>query len=435
MAFYRRTFFFLMVLIFRGLCAANPIEIPFWHSHAGLLGEEVSYLAKGFNQSQSKFRVRPIYKGDYNECLTNLAAAFRAGLAPPLVQIFEVGFQTMVNPQGIIKPIDALSETFGFRLPVDSFFSSTQSFYSQEGKLLAMPFNTSIPVMFYNKEALKKVGTDETNFPKTWDDFETLASKLRAAGYPCAYTTANPAWIFIESFSAIHGLPVISHKESKAVFNNPKQVEFLKRIQLWQKKHYFEYGGRTDDSSILFTSGRCPLYSQSSGAYHSLKEMTSFSLGVASIPYDPNLSASRHGNVTGGGALWVIEGHTHETYEGVAEFVQYLARPDVQAHFHQNTGYLPLGGQGLYAHITQDNALPTLALAQSELSLDKQPNEAVTNRLFNAVRVINEESLEAIFSGMKSPQKAMDDAVRRSNHAMMRLNKNTTRTNQIHDKI
>ncbi|GGI81575.1 glycerol-3-phosphate ABC transporter substrate-binding protein [Legionella impletisoli] len=401
---------------------AEPTELIFWHSLAGHLGSEVNRVADLFNRSQNEFVVKPIYKGDYNECLTSLAAAFRAKQAPPLVQVFEIGTPTMLAPKGIIKPVDAIMQEHGLSLPKESFFPAVLAYYSVNGRLVAMPFNTSVPVMFYNAEALAKVGYTPQNFPKTWDEFETMAVKLKSLGYPCVYTSANPAWILIESFSALHGLPLIDPLKSKAQYNNKSTIQFLERLRRWQNEHYFEYGGRTDDSSVLFTSGRCPVYSQSSGGYNSLAELVSFPVGMAMMPMDNRISQNRHPNVSGGAAVWVIEGHSNLIYKGVAKYLAFLSRPEVQLQWHQNTGYLPLGITGIYESLQEKMSAPTLQLAKKEL-LNRE--DIVEAKMQNQLRVINDEALEAIFSGIKTPKQAMDNAVARANHALLRFSRNT----------
>lgn len=408
---------------------AKPIEITLWHSMAGSLGAEIQALAKGFNQSQKNYVIKPIYKGDYIESLTSFAAAFRAKQPPSIIQIFEVGTSTVLKPKGIIKPVDELMQEQNIALPKDSFFPAIRAYYSEQGQLMAMPLNSSVPALFYNADALAKVGYTNATFPRTWNEFETLAAKLKKAGFSCVYTTAYPAWILIESFSAIHGLPLIDKTTKKAVYNHKIMINHLNRLKQWQHAHYFEYGGRTDDATILFTSGRCPLLSQSSGAYSGLAALVPFHIGVAALPLDTEAGLPRQTNVIGGAALWVVGGQSKEAYKGIALFFNYIAQPSVQQHWHENTGYLPLGIKGIYQQLAMDNKHPSLALAQSELGIiNSQENtfSLKTPRLNaqNQIRIINDEELEAIFAGIKSPEQAMNDAVKRANHALLRFENN-----------
>ncbi|KTD01430.1 glycerol-3-phosphate-binding periplasmic protein precursor [Legionella feeleii] len=410
-------FFALFFLI--PFSSSAKTEIVMWHSLAGHLGAEVKRLATNFNHSQNDYTVKLVYKGEYIEAITSFAAAFRAKQPPAIVQIFEVGTATMLYPPGIIKPVGELMQEQGFNLPEDHFLPALRAFYSEANSLLAMPFNTSIPVIYYNADALAKAGYSV--FPDTWEEMEVLAAALRKAGYACAYTTAYPAWVQIESFSAIHGLPMLDAERAVVSYNNPAIIRHLERLKEWQQKHYFEYGGRTSDATVLFTSGRCPLFSQSSGAYNSLSELVRFRLGVAALPLDKQVSSRRYNNVTGGAALWAVAGQKADVYRGIAAFFAYIAQPKVQQHWHQETGYLPLGISGVYAGLAQESQHPVLRLAQADL-MGQQAKEARVNfGPQNQIRAINDEALEAIFSGMKTPAEAVREAEKHANYALMRF--------------
>ncbi len=404
---------------------ATPVEIVFWHSLAGSLGTELVILVEGFNRHQSVYEIKPIYKGNYIESLTSFAAAFRAKQAPALIQVFEVGTSAMLTPKGIIKAVDAVMHEAHLALPTDDFFPAVREKYSEQGQLMAMPLNISVPVLFYNADALKQVGYSSENFPKTWDSLEQLANKLHQAGFACAYTSAYPAWIFIESFSALHGLPMVNAESGQACYNNPEVIHHLERLVAWQRLHYFEYGGRSDEATFLFTSGRCPLMSQSSGSAAGLSQAVSFKVGMASLPMDQHASSYRHNNVTGGAALWVVAGQTRDVYQGIAAFIAYLATPSVQAAWHRQSGYLPLGASGLYQLPNTEKVQPSLQIAKGDWGKAPTLGYRVRWGAQDHVRAMNDEALEAIFSGMQSPQQAMDEAVRRANLVILRFKLNT----------
>lgn len=421
-----RPFILFMSLFFAEGLLAKPIEIVFWHSMAGHLGDEVQVLVKGFNQRQSTFVIKAIYKGDYNETLTSFAAAFRAKQAPALIQIFEVGSTIMVRPKGIIKPVAELMQEQGLKLPDANFFPALKANYSDKGQSVAMPLNTSIPVMYYNAEALASVGYSKATFPRTWNALEILVAKFRQSGFSCGYTSAYPSWIFIESFSAIHGLPMMDPVTQQAIYNSQAQIDFLSRLVRWQQLHYFEYGGRSDDATTLFTSGRCPLLSQSSGAYEGLAKTVTFHVGMVELPFDDTIRATRHNNVIGGAALWVITGKTSAVYRGVAQFIAYLAEPKVQEQWYKKTGYLPLGITGPYKILMKQGISPSLDIAKRELQGASMPAQVIRTGAANQIRAINDESLEMIFSGLKYPKEAMAEAVSRANHAQHRFIRNTS---------
>lgn len=413
----------LAMALYATASLAQPQELVLWHSMAGNLGDEVGRLAAEFNQSQSDYTIKPVYKGEYTDSLTSFAAAFRAHKPPAMVQVFEVGTASMLSPQGIVKPLDELMREQKIRLPEEDFLPAVRAFYSKSGRLQAMPFNISVPLIYYNADALAQVGVNEGNFPATWQGLEQMAKTLQQAGHACVYTSAYPAWIQIESFSALHGLPLVNQRH-QAVYNHPAQVTHIERLQRWQEKHWMAYGGRTSDATVLFTSGHCVLFSQSSGSYVSMAKLSGFRLGVAPLPMDAALQTSRHNNVSGGAALWAVAGQSQQTYRGIARFYAFLAKPDVQWRWHQRTGYIPLGLTGVYAPGNGVTAQPTLAIARVDL-MAQQPLPFSPYRIpLNQIRMINDQALEAVFAGLKSASLAMNDAVQHADRVMKRFLRN-----------
>lgn len=420
---------FFIVLTFWFLAQitqAKPVELVLWHAMAGGLGDEVQVLADDFNHSQQDFYLKPVYKGNYLETLNSFAAAFRAHQAPAMVQIFEVGTALMLSPKGVIKPVDELMKENNLSLPQDEFIQSVRQFYSRDGVLMGMPFNLSVPVIYYNRDSLNKVGYSEGNMPKTWDEMEVLARRLKKAGYDCAYTSAYPGWILFESYLAIHGLASIENNPVKAVFNTPQLLAHFKRLKRWYDMHYLRYAGREDDATILFTSNTCPMLSQSSGSYNSLDALVPFQMGVMPMPLDTKASSVRYANVAGGAALWAVSGRTQQQYKGIAAFFMFLAKADVQKKWHEHTGYLPLGFKGRYADLVQSSQHPVLLLAQSDLQRPISPHLLQQNLSpQHQIRSIIDEVLEGLFAGLVNSDEAMNVAMSRSNRVVARFSRNT----------
>ncbi|QBR85085.1 extracellular solute-binding protein [Legionella israelensis] len=406
------------------LCAKR-INIIWWHAMAGHLGNEIRHLAYDFNQQQDQYFIKPVYKGDYIETLTSFAAAFRAHQPPDMVQVFEVGAATMLKPKGIIKPVAQLMKEQHIPLPTNDIIPAVRHFYSKNGELMAFPLNLSVPVLYYNAEVLKKIGYDQHNFPHSWQELEKLAEKLKNAGYRCAYTSAQPAWILVESYLAIHGIATTENMPLRAIYNSPYFVAHLARLKRWQELGYFRYGGRADDATVLFTSNVCPMYSQSSGGYNSLSEIVPFRLGVALLPLDTEVSQTRHANVAGGAALWVTAGRPAVKEKGIALFLHYLSRPDVQKRWHEHSGYLPLGLTGQYAAISSISQHPVLKLAQADLTTSSEHLKTNTLIPQHQIRAVNEAALETLFAGLKTPKQAADEAVKQANHLIWRYIRNT----------
>ncbi|KTD30971.1 glycerol-3-phosphate binding periplasmic protein [Legionella moravica] len=418
-------FSFLLAILTAVVAQAKPVELVLWHGMAGHLGDEVRLLAEEFNNSQKEYSIKPVYKGDYIETLTSFAAAFRARQAPSIVQIFEVGTAIMLSPKGVIKPVEAMMQEQGMSLPEEDFIQSVREFYSRDGQLMAMPFNLSAPVLYYNQDVLANVGYTKANFPRTWDEMEVLAEKIKKAGYHCTYTTAYPGWILFESYLAIHGLPITATNPVRAVFETPQLARHFERLKRWHNLRYFRYGGRVDDATILFTSSVCPLFSQSSGAYNSLSALVPFQLGVAAMPLDTQASKIRHANVAGGAALWAVAGQNEVNYKGIALFFKFIAKPEIQKRWHEHTGYLPIGLKGRYSEIVESSRHPALLIARSDLEDNVQAGALKHTGPQNQIRGINDEVLEAMFAGLISSTDALHEAVERSNHILSRFTRNT----------
>jgi sn-glycerol 3-phosphate transport system substrate-binding protein len=401
------------------LSQAKPIELTLWHSLAGQSGEELKKLSLLFNKSQSEYSVNPIYKGEYSDTLTSFVANFRAKKPPSIVQIFEVGTALMLNPEGTIKPLEILMKEQGIEFPLNSILPSVRGYYSKNDQLQALPFNISLPVMYYNKNTLKKLGYADERFPKTWDELEGLLSLLQKNGFHCGYTSAYPAWIQIEAYSALHNLTPLS----KSILLH------LTRLKKWQDLHYFQYGGRKNEATILFTSGHCVLFSQSSGAYGSLSQLVPFDLGVAALPSDPLASSNRFNNIVGGGALWAVSGQSQEKYKGIAKFFAFLTDPLIQERWYLKTGYLPIGLRGIYREILIKSQDPILLLANQDWNRRTASTLIMSNQSpQNQIRTANDEAIENIFANIKTPEQALADASHRINYLLMRFFRNNTTT-------
>lgn len=407
--------------------AAAQTEINFWHAMGGALGAKVEEIASGFNESQSDFKVVPTYKGNYTETMTSTIAAFRAGEQPHIVQVFEVGTATMMAAEGAVKPVHEVMASADVEWDSDAYLPAVRSYYSTpDGKLLSLPFNTSSPVLWYNKDLLDKVGKD---VPTTWDEIFELGEALKAEGQECAISFGWQSWTMIENYLAWHDQAIgtkengFSGLDTELVFNQSEDlVNLLQRIADSQENGTFKYGGRRGESLPLFTSGECALWINSSAYYPDMKEQAEFTFGQAMLPLNTEGADAPQNSIIGGATLWVLEGHEEGDYQGVAEFFNYLSSPEVQADWHQSTGYVPITTaawelskeQGFY------DKEPGTDTAIKQLSLNEPTANSRGLRFGNFVQIrdiINEE-MEELWSGNKSAQEALDTAVERGNELL-----------------
>jgi len=329
--------------------AQAQTEIQWWHSMTGALGERVTEIADGFNQSQSDYKVVPVYKGSYPESMTAAIAAYRAGTAPHIVQVFEVGTATMMSAKGAIKPVYELMKDAGEPFNAKAYLPAVAGYYTdRKGNMLSMPFNSSTTVFYVNKDAFEKAGLDPEKAPTTWKEFAAAAGKLKASGQTCVYTTGWPSWVHVENFSAWHNLPIgtlengIGGLNTEFKINSPQHVAHIQMLADFAKNGWFTYAGRRNEAEAKFYSGECAMLTSSSGAQANIRKNAKFKFSVNFLPYHDEIAGAPQNSIIGGASLWVMGKKKPAEYKGVAKFFTYLSQPDLQVRWHELTGYVPI---------------------------------------------------------------------------------------------
>jgi sn-glycerol 3-phosphate transport system substrate-binding protein len=292
--------------------ALAQTELQWWHAMTGGNNEVVVRLAEEFNNSQKDYKIVPSYKGGYADTLNAGIAAFRAGNAPHILQVFEVGTATMMAATGAVKPVYQLMREAGEPFDPKAYLPAITGYYSTaKGEMLSMPFNSSSTVMWYNKDALKKAGLNADQPPKTWPELFEAAKKLKAAGYDkCGFSNAWVTWVNLEQFSAWHNVPMgtkangLDGFDTELKFNSPLHVKHLQNLVDLQKDKTFDYSGRDSRSEGRFTSGECAIFLNSSGFYGNVKANAKFDYASAPMPYYPDVQGAPQNSIIGGASLW-----------------------------------------------------------------------------------------------------------------------------------
>lgn len=413
--------------------ASAATEIEWWHAMSGPLGEKVAEIAADFNASQDAYEVVPVFKGNYTETMTAAIAAFRAGEQPHIVQVFEVGTATMMAAKGAIKPVYELMAEADEPFDADAYLPAVKSYYTtSDGKMLSMPFNSSTPVLYYNKEAARLAGLDPEDAPETWEEVEAFGRKAQAVGYSCGFTTGWQSWTQLENFSAWHNVPFATKAngfdglDTELAFNGPVQKNHIAALAEWQKTKLFDYGGRRSDARAKFTSGDCAMYIDSSAALAGVRRaVKTFQFGVGLLPRWADVDGAPQNSIIGGATLWALGGHDADGYKGVAKFFTYLSSPEVQLDWHLFTGYLPvtldayaLGQkQGIYA----EDPAREIAIKQMTMNMPTENSRGLRLGNFVQIRDVINEELETVWSGEKTADQALDDAVERGNKLLRRF--------------
>ncbi len=419
--------------------AVAQTEIQWWHAMTGGNNEVVVKLAEEFNASQREYKVVPTYKGSYPDTMNAGIAAFRAGNAPHILQVFEVGTATMMAAKGAVKPVFELMKEAGESFDPKAYLPAITGYYSTaKGDMLSMPFNSSSMVMWVNKDALKKAGLNADQPPKTWPEVFDAAKKLKAAGHAtCGFSTAWTTWANIEQLSAWHNVPLATKAngldgfDTELKFNGPVQVKHLQTLVDLQKDKTFDYSGRTNAGEGRFTNGECPIFLTSSGFYGNVKGNAKFDWAAVPMPYYPDVQGAPQNSIIGGASLWVMGGKSAAEYKGIARFFTFLSDTDRQAKLHQESGYLPITraaydktkASGFY------DKNPSLQTALIELT-NKEPTENSRGlRLGNMVQLrdVWAEEIEAALSGQKPAKDALDAAVARGNTMLRQFERSVSR--------
>jgi sn-glycerol 3-phosphate transport system substrate-binding protein len=406
--------------------AAAKTEIQWWHALQATLGERVNEIAAKFNASQSEYEVKPIFKGSYPEALNGAIAAYRAKQPPHIVQVYEVGTQTMLS-SGAVYPVYQLMKDNGITIDWNDLIGPVKSYYSQGGNLYSMAFNSSTPILYYNKDLFKKAGLPDKP-PATWNEVEAMAKKIVASGGKCGFSAAWPSWTLVENMHGWHDQPFADHANgfdglaTKLLINGSFGVKMMELLQRGVKEGWITYNGRLNKAESNMSAGECGIFLSSSAYMGNLGRAAEgkFTWGTGQLP---RLAGYPQGNsIIGGATLWVMKGAKPEEYKGVAQFFKYLASTENQTWWATVTGYLPISNaavkameaSGVYAKN------PNLKTSVTQMMSGKTTPNSQGLRLgnFPSVRDAVEEQMENIFNGSKTPKQGMDDAVAKGNDVL-----------------
>ena len=412
-------------------------KLVFWHAMTGPLGDQVMKIVSGFNASQSAVQVEAIYKGGYADLMTATIAAFRAGQAPNLVQIFEVGTENMIAAGRATKEIWELVKETGVPIDPKAYIPAVRGYYSlPDGRMASMPFNSSTAMMWYSKDAFQKAGLDPAKPPATWEEVTAAAETIKtknAAEIPM--NSSWFTWIMVEQYGAIHNIPFATKEngfeglDAVLQINSKPHVAIIERMLAMAKDGTFKYGGRDNEPDPIFLAGQSAITFNSSAYRGALLKGAKFAFAQALLPYDPTIIKQPINSIIGGASLWPMTAphRTAADYKALAEFLRYIAKPEVDATWAENTGYVPvtLAGAALMQQQGWFEKNPGTDLPIKQLTRGKvTPNSRGIRlgRLPEIRNIISEEFEKALQGGM-SAQQVMDNSVERGNQVLRQFQK------------
>lgn len=410
-------------------CAAQAqTEISWWHAMTGANSEVVDKIASDFNASQSDYVVKPVFKGTYPETLNAGIAAFRAGQAPDIIQVFDVGTGVMMGAQGAIKPVAEVLSDSGFTFDKSQYLPGIVGYYSSpEGDMLSFPYNSSSPILYYNKDIFEKAGLDVDSPPKTWAEVWDAARQIKDSGAAtCGYTSTWLTWIHVENFAAWNNVSWASNEnglagEPELAIDGPLFVKHFQELSDLAKDGVFVYGGRTSEAKQNFISGECGILTESSGGLGDIVK-AGMNYGIGQLPYDETAQGAPQNTTPGGASLWVMGGKSDEIYKGVGTFFNYLSQTEVQKFLHEQSGYLPVTtaayeatkASGFY-DTNPAREVPILQMSGKEPT---ENSKGVRAPNLPQLRDIQNEEFEKMLAGQQTAEEALKAATERGNAAI-----------------
>jgi len=410
--------------------AQQKVEVQFWHAMGGVLGERVEEIVKRFNASQDKYTVVATNKGNYDEVINATIAAYRARKAPQIVQIYERGFMSMLL-SGAIEPVQDLLTSRNKKVDFADFIKPVASYYQYKGKLMSMPFNSSTPILFYNKEQFEKAGFAAP--ADTWAELEKQLYAIKQKGAAeCGSSLAGDYfWSLMENYSTVNDQPWGTKSngydglDTEFVYNKSRVVGQVTRLQKWANDGIIQIAGQGLSPEQLFTSGKCATFFASTAAHGSIERDPKIKWSATYLPHEADLTA-RNSSI-GGATLWVMKGHKAEEYDAVASFLEFVASPDLQLWWHKVTGYVPITNkayqlakaEGYY----EKNPTREIAVLQLNRGTPTPNSQGFHFGSYTQTTFALREEMESVFANKKTPQQGLDDAVRRGNDILRQFEK------------
>ena len=413
----------LCLLLSAGTALAKPVTITFWHAMSGSRLGVLESIIESFNATHPDYEVKPLFTGSYAETLTKYVAAYPSKTGPNMVQVYEVGTQSMIDSDAI-TPVYQIPGMLGETWDWAQYVIPITHYYSVDGNLWSMPFNSSTAMLYYNKDLFEAAGLDPNKPPTTWKEMEEYGEKILASGVvDHVYSTGWPSWIF-EQMMAYHNHLYADNENGRAglakkvVFND----EFgHKVLETWTRLHdkgIYIYGGAEYSANSAFKAGQIAMLIQSTSSLAGILKASEFKVGTSFLPRFEGYPVGN--SVIGGGSIWVTKGQSEEELRGVWEFLKFLGQKDIAIQWHKGTGYFPVSGAALKALLDEGwfSADQTFLTAFLQILAGRRDTAAATGvRLgpFVAMREHFRAALEKSIGGELSPKDALNEAAEKMN--------------------
>lgn len=413
----------------------DVIELDFWHAMGGDLGEATEAIVNAFNDSQDEILVVPTFQGSYDDTYNSLLASFEADNAPHIVQSFDLATQTMIDT-GQIIPAHELMALDGFDASV--FVPAVANYYSDDtGGMAAMAFNSSTPLLFYNKELFEEAGVEAIE-GDSWSFSEFLAAcdalqevvdfchTFGTVGWFHEQITANSGGLYFDNDNGRTG------RAENAVFNEGVSVEVFEFLtSLIADGRAPNLGNTWTETRTIFTEGQSAMLFDSTASTAATEDTADFEVGTMFIPYADS-AGERNGVIIGGGSLWLLDSGDEETNLAAWEFMKFVADQETQAQWHKDTGYFSVRVEAeddpdliSFWETAPNFRTAVEQLASTRTEVNGETNYAVLGGRagpFPAIRQLVVEAYGRVLDDGQSPQEALDNAAERATRELQEYN-------------
>ncbi len=398
--------------------SGDPVKVVWWHAMSGELGTVVDELVKQFNESQDDVQVEAVFQGTYDESLNKLKTAMGSGTGPTMIQTYEIGSRFMID-SGAITPMQQFIDKESY--DVSHLEENILGYYTFDDRLYSMPFNTSNPILYYNKDAFKAAGLDPENPPKTYAEVEEAAKALTGDGVTGG-SFAIYGW-FMEQLLANQGAELLNNSNGREGLADQAQLgapAAVSTLEWWKKMVddgvMLNLGRKTDDTKKAFAAGQIAMTLDSTASLRGIVQAAEgkFEVGTAALPKPTEADAGKGGVIVGGASLWMLNDRPEEEQQAAWQFIKFLAEPATQAYWHVNTGYFPIIKEAYNEDLVKENLEK---YPQFQTAIDQLHNTELTPATQGAVmgvfpeaRQLTETAVEEALTGAASPQDALDRA-------------------------
>ncbi|GMA15222.1 ABC transporter substrate-binding protein [Deinococcus metallilatus] len=422
----------MLTLALAGTASAQTVTVDFWHSFGDAKRAGwIQARADEYNKTHPDVKIVPAYKGGYNDSLQATILAARQGKPPALVQIFEVGSQLALD-SGAFQPVSGIKD-----VDFSDYIKPVINYYTIGGKVNSLPFNSSSPVLYFNKNLMQKAGLDPRRPPTTFGALMRDCEKIKAAGIDAkCFTAAVYGW-FVEQWMSEQNALLLNNgngRQARATESNLDSAaarnifQFMKDVN---DKGYYTYTGKladTDGSNAIFSNQKAVFNINSTadiGNVSDAAKKAGFQLGIGVLPIPDG--TKRNGVVIGGASLWVAKNISKAQAEAALDFALYMTNTKNMADWHKLTGYYPVRNSSIALLRKQGwfTQTPLQLVAFNQL-LQTTPDLASAGALNGTAiqtRKIMEEGLQKVLGG-QSVDAAMKDTKARVDAALREYNQN-----------